>query len=112
MRVYVRVRELRSSSTNWVFYLNDYISKSDMKTAVSGASYAARGTFTDAALDQLTTTGFTESNGARPLSQGYPRIAIVLTDGASYDPDATTAAALKVQQAGIVVQLQAILWAG
>ena len=46
---------------------------------------------------------FTEANGARPLSAGYPRVAIVLTDGESTDPPQTIEEAMKVHDSEITV---------
>jgi len=43
------------------------------------------GTNTGAAIREVVTSGFNESSGLRPLSEGVPRVLIVLTDGQSYD---------------------------
>jgi len=43
------------------------------------------GTRTGAAITEVVTSGFNESSGLRPLSEGVPRVLIVLTDGQSGD---------------------------
>jgi len=43
------------------------------------------GTRTGAAIDDVVANGFNESSGLRPLSEGAPRVLIVLTDGRSSD---------------------------
>jgi len=43
------------------------------------------GTNTGAAIREVVTSGFNESSGLRPLSEGVPKVLIVLTDGQSYD---------------------------
>jgi len=45
----------------------------------------AGGTRTGAAIDEVVATGFNEQSGLRPLSEGAPRVLIVLTDGQSGD---------------------------
>ena len=42
-------------------------------------------TNTGAAINQTARIGFNETNGARPRSQGIPRVLVVLTDGPSDD---------------------------
>ena len=60
--------------------------------AIATIPYSGGGTNTDAAI--LTCIQqFNTSYGARPVSSGIPRIAIVVTDGQSSSPTATIAAA-------------------
>jgi len=47
-------------------------------------------TFTGAAINDVINHGFTVTNGARPYTEGVPRILVLLTDGFSSD-DVTTA---------------------
>jgi len=47
--------------------------------------YVEGGTRTGAAITEFVTSGFNESSGLRPLSEGVPRVLIVLTDGKSSD---------------------------
>ena len=49
-------------------------------------------TFTEAAINDVIDNGFTVVNGARAISEGVPRVLVLLTDGYSSD-DATAAAA-------------------
>ena len=47
--------------------------------------YVEGGTGTGAAITEVVTSGFNESSGLQPLSEGVPRVLIVLTDGQSGD---------------------------
>ena len=47
--------------------------------------YVEAGTRTGAAITEVVTSGFKESSGLRPISEGVPRVLIVLTDGKSGD---------------------------
>ena len=91
-----------ASSYVFHFYLNTYTTKFQVLSAVSGLSYNSGGTNTAAALNAVRTIGFTESNGARPVSTGIPRIAIVITDGYSNSYSNTVAAATALHNAGII----------
>ena len=54
-------------------------------------------------MNAVRTIGFTTSKGARPLSNGVPRIAIVITDGKSSNSySATVSAANSMHNAGII----------
>ena len=61
------------------------------------------GTNTAAALNQLVDEAFLESNGGRPLTEGFPRVGIVVTDGISNDEEATMQAAAKAHAADITM---------
>jgi len=43
------------------------------------------GTLTGAAINKTAEVGFNESTGARPITEGVPRILVALTDGKSGD---------------------------
>ena len=88
-----------------MFNLKDHAAKSDMMAAVSGMSYVGGTTITWDALIRLRIDGFSAANGARPRSQGYRHIAIVLTDGGSNNSTATKNAAKQVHDADIVVNI-------
>ena len=61
------------------------------------------GTNTAAALNQLVDFAFLASNGGRPLSQGFPRVGIVVTDGQSNDRTATLRAASRAHDADLTM---------
>ena len=81
-----------SYSASVQFSLSRYMTNSSLLQAIANIRYTAGGTNTDAAI--LTCIRqFNTSYGARPISSGIPRIAIVVTDGQSSSPTATIAAA-------------------
>uniref|UniRef100_A0A1X7SKR6 VWFA domain-containing protein n=2 Tax=Amphimedon queenslandica TaxID=400682 RepID=A0A1X7SKR6_AMPQE len=92
-----------ASSNSYHFHLNTYTAKSSVLTAINNLPYSGGGTNTAGALDGMRTIGFSTSNGARPSSQGVPRVGIVITDGRSNSYSATIAAANNVHNAGIIV---------
>ena len=75
-----------------------------MLRAVDNIRYQGGGTRTDLALDEMRTECFTEQYGARPLVDGHPRIAIIMTDGQADFSQATIEAALRVHDADITVR--------
>ena len=79
-----------SSSVYVTFNLNSYSSREALTSAVNGIPYLGDGTNTAGALYTLINEGFA---GARPVAQGVPRIAMVVTDGMSNDPQLTIQAA-------------------
>ena len=91
------------SSNSYHFHLNTYTTKSSVLTAINNLPYSGGYTYTADALDGMRTVGFSTSNGARPTSQGVPRVGIVITDGQSTNPSATLTAANNVHNAGIIV---------
>ena len=91
------------SSYTFEFYLNTYSTKVDVLNAIDNIYFNGGGTNTAGALDAIRYYGFTEANGARPSSQGVPRIAIVITDGYSNSYSATYYSALQLHNDGIVV---------
>ena len=65
---------------------------------------ADRSTNTSGALLTVRESLFTENGGARPLSAGFPRVLIVITDGRSnIDEDLTIPAATALHRDGITV---------
>ena len=77
------------------FHLNTYSNKASLLSAIPSIPYIGSGTNTADALYTLINEGF---DGARPVSQGIPRVAIVVTDGKSSDPDRTVQAAAVLHQ--------------
>ena len=100
----VRVGVMSYGSSNYYnFHLNTYSTKSSVLSAINNIPYRGGGTNTASALDGMRTVGFSTSNGARPTSQGIPRVGIVITDGKSSSYSATLTAANNVHNAGIIV---------
>ena len=91
-----------SSSARFRFYLNTYSTKSALLSAINSIPYTSGGTNTAGALNLLRTSGFTASAGARPSSQGIPRVAIVVTDGYSNSFSQTVSAATALHNAGVI----------
>ena len=81
-----------SDSASVQFSLNTYMTSASLLQAIANIPYTAGGTNTGAAI-QTCIQQFSTFYGARPISSGIPRIAIVVTDGRSYSPTATIAAA-------------------
>ena len=90
------------SSYTFHFYLSTYSSKSSVLSAINSLPYSGGGTNTASALNAVRTTGFSTYYGARPISSGIPRIAIVITDGYSNSYSATVSAANSMHNAGII----------
>ena len=90
------------SNYRFQLLLNTYYSKSSVLSAITNLQYAGTGTNTAAALDALREQGYTSANGGRPLSEGIPRVAVVITDGFSNNRAATITAAQNVHDAGII----------
>lgn len=91
-----------ASSYTFHFYLSTYSSKSSVLSAISNIPYTGGGTNTAGAINAARNIGFTTGKGARPLNQGIPRIAIVVTDGKSNSYYATVSAAAAMHNAGII----------
>lgn len=79
--------------------LGAYSDKEYLQAAVQNIRQSLGGTYTYDALDGVRTQGL-NSNIVRP---DVTRIAIVMTDGESYDLDRTAAAAKKLKDDGVVV---------
>ena len=85
------------------FFLNTYNTSEDVIAAIDETPYKGVGTNTSGALEVVRQQGFIEANGARPKELGIPRIAIVVTDGLSYEPTKTNASAAKLHNNGVLV---------
>ncbi len=48
---------------------------------ISNVPYLTGGTQTSVGLNTVESSVFNEANGMRPLSQGIPRVLVVITDG-------------------------------
>ncbi|XP_019862542.1 PREDICTED: collagen alpha-1(XII) chain-like, partial [Amphimedon queenslandica] len=100
----VRVGVMSYASSNYYhFHLNTYSTKLSVLIAINNLPYSGGGTYTGQALDGMRTVGFSTSNGARPSSQGVPRVGIVITGRHSNSYSATITAANNVHNAGIIV---------
>ena len=84
-----------STSATVQFSLATYSNRFSLTSAVNSIRYIGGGTDTADALTLLARRGFI---GARPLDQGVPRVAIVVTDGESNSPSATASAANVLRQ--------------
>ena len=82
------------------FHLDQYDNKDALHEAVSSIIYMASGTAThlglQAVLDEF-------NNFSRPMEEGFPRVAFVLTDGVSNSFNATVRAAMELHMANIEV---------
>uniref|UniRef100_A0A673FTZ0 Collagen alpha-1(XII) chain n=1 Tax=Sinocyclocheilus rhinocerous TaxID=307959 RepID=A0A673FTZ0_9TELE len=72
-----------STDTRTEFNLNQYFKKAELLRAINSLPYKGGNTMTGEALDHLLKNMFTETAGAR---KGFPRVAVVITDGKSQDP--------------------------
>ena len=92
------------SSASVMFHLNRYQEKSSLLRAISNVGYSGGSTNTPAGLITLL-SAFNTVYGARPLRDGIPRVAIVVTDGRSNEgggPPATIAAANAIHDNNII----------
>ena len=98
----VRVGVVRYSTKASVqFSLNSYTTNASLLEAIANITFNDGGTYTNLAI--LTCIQqFNTSYGARPKSNGIPRIAIVVTDGYSTNSSATVAAAEIAHSEGII----------
>uniref|UniRef100_A0A8D2LYC8 Collagen alpha-1(XII) chain n=1 Tax=Varanus komodoensis TaxID=61221 RepID=A0A8D2LYC8_VARKO len=71
-----------SSDTRTEFNLNQYFRKKDLIEAIKRIPYKGGNTMTGEAIDYLIKNTFIESAGAR---KGFPKVAIIITDGKSQD---------------------------
>uniref|UniRef100_A0A6I8SDE6 Matrilin 2 n=1 Tax=Xenopus tropicalis TaxID=8364 RepID=A0A6I8SDE6_XENTR len=83
------------------FSLKTYKKKMDIERAVKRMMHLATGTMTGLAIQYAMNIAFSESEGARPLNQHVPRIAMIVTDGRPQDPVAEIAA--KARNSGILI---------
>ncbi|XP_063815647.1 matrilin-4 isoform X2 [Pseudophryne corroboree] len=74
-----------SSQVQNVFSLKTFSKKSEMHKAINDIIPLAQGTMTGLAIQYATNVAFTVEEGARPLSQRIPRVAVIVTDGRPQD---------------------------
>lgn len=89
-----------SSMVTDVFNLTTFSNKADIISEIDGIPYTPGTTATDLGLQAILTKGFVD---ARPVSQGVPRVLVVITDGESNNPDMTMEAANDLHNAGVIV---------
>ncbi len=82
------------------FNLNSYSNRESLTSAVNRIPYLNRGTNTADALYTLINQGF---EGARPVAEGVPRVAMVVTDGMSNKPELTVAAAKALRKVPSII---------
>lgn len=92
-----------SSNVTRVFDLNTYSTKEQIISAINAVTYGRGGTNTHLAIEELTRRGFSALSGARSISQGHPRVGILVTDGQSNDPPKTVNASLRAHAASITM---------
>ena len=84
-----------SSSAIYEFFLDTYSDKDSLLEAITNVpSYTGGSTNTAGALN-LVKSGFDD---ARPVSQGIPRVAVIMTDGQSNSFSATVTAAETIHE--------------
>ena len=88
-----------STGANIEFSLDTYSNRTSLASAVNSIQYSGGLTNTADALHLLINQGF---DGARPESEGVPRVAIVITDGQSSNGTATKAAAEVLSQNSLI----------
>eukprot|EP00058_Branchiostoma_floridae_P023859 XP_002609349.1 hypothetical protein BRAFLDRAFT_99028 [Branchiostoma floridae] len=74
------------------FPLDRYSDKASLKQAIGNIPQRGGGTLLGQVINYLVNTSFTEAKGARPLSDGIPRIAVLMTDGSAHDNPTTVLA--------------------
>ncbi|XP_052436867.1 collagen alpha-1(XII) chain isoform X6 [Carassius gibelio] len=72
-----------SSDTRTEFNLNQYYRRPDVLRAIKNLPYKGGNTMTGDAMDYLVKNTFTAVAGAR---KGFPKVAMIITDGKSQDP--------------------------
>lgn len=89
------------STVKHEFSLKTFRRKQEIERAVKRMMHLATGTMTGLAIQYAVNIAFSESEGARPLSQNVPRIIMIVTDGRPQDPVAEIAA--KARNSGILI---------
>lgn len=90
-----------SSQVQNVYSLKSYTTKAQMHKAINDIIPLAQGTMTGLAIQYAMNVAFTEEEGARPLSQRIPRVAVIVTDGRPQDR--VTEVAAQAREAGIEI---------
>jgi len=94
---------VNSSKVKREFDPNNYTTKEEVLNALGDIRREPGSANTHLAIDELTLSGFSEVNGARKLTDGHPRVGILLTDSQSSCPNRTTLAAARARDSGIVL---------
>lgn len=97
-----------SLTTTQEFLLKEYKDKSSLQTAVENINYQTGGTYTGQAISFLKEKYFIEDAGSR-INQQVPQIAVIITDGDSWDDVKVPAESLRkegVRVFGIAVGLK------
>nr|XP_029533074.1 collagen alpha-1(XII) chain-like isoform X2 [Oncorhynchus nerka] len=81
-----------STDTKTEFNLNQHVKWGELLRAINTLPYKGGNTMTGEAMDYLLKNTFTEANGAR---KGFPKVAMIITDGKSQDPVENIAKKLK-----------------
>ncbi|KAM3861132.1 collagen alpha-1(XII) chain-like [Diretmus argenteus] len=81
-----------SSDTRTEFNLNQHLTRKELLKAINSLPYKGGNTMTGDALDYLLKTTLSEAAGAR---KGFPKVAMIITDGKSQDPVESYAQKLK-----------------
>ncbi|XP_041376636.1 transmembrane protease serine 13-like [Gigantopelta aegis] len=82
------------------FSLRQYSTWHQITAAIDNIIYLGSGTNTAAALEFVRTNSFSKYSGAR---DGVPKVAVVVTDGSSWDGAATRVQAQRAKHAGITI---------
>uniref|UniRef100_A0A8C7UTT9 Collagen, type XII, alpha 1b n=1 Tax=Oncorhynchus mykiss TaxID=8022 RepID=A0A8C7UTT9_ONCMY len=78
--------------------LNQHMKRGELLRAINTLPYMGGNTMTGEAMDYLLKNTFTEANGAR---EGFPKVAMIITDGKSQDP--VEAIAKKLKNMGVEI---------
>ncbi|XP_070302583.1 collagen alpha-1(XII) chain-like [Salvelinus sp. IW2-2015] len=87
-----------STDTKTEFNLNQHVKWGELLRAINTLPYKGGNTMTGEAMDYLLKNTFTEANGAR---KGFPKVAMIITDGKSQDP--VEAIAKKLKNMGVEI---------
>lgn len=82
------------------FSLNTYRAKDEIMKAIDAVTYTTGDTYTDKALEEMLTKGFTPKAGARASA---PKIGVVITDGISREQQKTLDRAKEAKNKGIIM---------
>ncbi|XP_041721920.1 collagen alpha-1(XII) chain [Coregonus clupeaformis] len=86
------------TDTRTEFNLNQHMKRGELLRAINTLPYMGGNTMTGEAMDYLLKNTFTEANGAR---KGFPKVAMIITDGMSQDP--VEAIAKKLKNMGVEI---------
>ena len=92
-----------SSNSRIDFDFNDYTTKADLLAKIMSVGYGGGGTSTDKALNDATAMFQNTIRGARSLSEGVPKICVLLTDGGSNNAGATIQAGQRLKDSNVNV---------